>query len=90
MFSNIVVCWLTHIDYTAFHVVKMVLQKKCVGGQFSMRGPWDAFLGRALSERDAQSASPLPSNVPITSDGQYRSRCSLLPDMPPANYRKTM
>ena len=44
----------------------------------------------ALSPGVAQSASPQPSTVPVKRDGQYRSRWSLLPDMPPAKYPKTM
>ena len=44
----------------------------------------------ALSPGVAQRASPQPSTVPAKKDGQYGSRWSLLPDMPPAKYRKTM
>ena len=44
----------------------------------------------ALSPDVAQSASPQPSAVPVKRDGQYRSRWSLLRDMPPAKYRKTL
>ena len=44
----------------------------------------------ALSPGVAQSASPQPSAVSVKRDGQYRSRWSLLRDMPPAKYRKTM
>ena len=43
-----------------------------------------------LSPGVAPSVSPQPSIVPVKRDGQYRSRWSLLPDMPPAKHRKTM
>ena len=43
-----------------------------------------------LSPDVAPSAPPQPSTIPVKKDGQYRSRWSLLPDMPPAKYRKTL
>ena len=38
----------------------------------------------------APSAPQQPSTIPVRKDGRYRSRWSLLPDMPPAKYRKTL
>ena len=43
-----------------------------------------------LSPDVALSASPQASTIPVKKDGWYRSRWSLLPDMPPAKYRKTL
>ena len=43
-----------------------------------------------LSPDVAPSASPQPSTIPVKKDSWYRSRWSLLFDMPPAKYRKTL
>ena len=43
-----------------------------------------------LSPDVAPSAPPQPSTIPVKKDGRYRSQWSLLPDMPPAKYRKTL
>ena len=55
--------------------------------------PWHSLLPHAhvgLSPDVASSAPPQPCTIPVKKDGRYRSRCSLLPDMPPAKYRKTL
>ena len=43
-----------------------------------------------LSPGVGPSTSPQPSTIPVKRDGRYRSVWSLLPDMPPAKYRKTL
>ena len=43
-----------------------------------------------LSPDVAPSTSPQPCTIPVKKDGRYRSRWSLLPDMPPAKYRKIL
>ena len=43
-----------------------------------------------LSPDVAAFASPQPFTIPVKKDGPYRSRWSLLLDMPPAKYRKTL
>ena len=43
-----------------------------------------------LSPDVAPSSPPQPSTIPVKKDGRYRSRWSLLPDMPPAKYRKIL
>ena len=43
-----------------------------------------------LSPDVAPSAPPQPASIPVKKDGRYRSRWSLLRDMPPAKYRQTL
>ena len=43
-----------------------------------------------LSPDVAPSAPAQPSTIPVKKDCRYRSRWSLLPDMPPAKYGKTL